>query len=93
MFDFLLPTYVVAKWSDYNQDYSFLCTFNDHCIPLANADKFYFRFSAEKALRKYLLKNRHYLTGLIEGNYEVVDYRDLGYGSEDARSTAKYTFG
>jgi hypothetical protein len=91
MFDFLLPTYVVAKWSDWNQDYTFLCTFNSHCIPLANADKFYFRFMAERALKNHTRKNGHSLCDL--SGYEVVDYRELGYSSEDARSTARYTFG
>lgn len=84
MFDFLLPTYVVAKWSDYNKDYVFLCTYNWHCIPLRNADKFYFRFTAERALRKHILKNRDLLIA-DKGEYDVVDYRELGYSSEDAK--------
>lgn len=94
MLNFLLPTYVIAKWSDWDNDYRFLCTFNSHFISnLRAADKFYFKINAREALRRY--KNYSYYSKVpfnLE-DYDIVDYRELGYSSEDARSTAKYTFG
>lgn len=86
MFDFLLPTYVVARWSDYNQDYLFLCTFNSHFVTnLSAADKFYLKSGARQALRR--LTNYMYCSRVAfhHEDYEVVDYRELGYSHEDAK--------
>jgi hypothetical protein len=96
MFDFLRPTYVITSYNNYNSAYEFLCVFNRHFVnKLEVATHFYFEFTAKRALRNYLmlLNNCGYSDdrGLFE--YEVVDYRDLGYTSEDARSMARYTFG
>lgn len=94
MFDFLLPTYVVAKWSTYNNDYEFLCTFNRHFVyKLEVATHFYFEFTAKRTLRKYIRMLRRLGLDAQMPDYEVVDYRELGYTSEDARATSKYTFG
>lgn len=74
MLDFLLPTYVVAKWSDWDQDYRFRCSFNHHFVSdLKAADKFYFKFMAKLSM-----------AGLVHDDLEVVDYRELGYNHEDA---------
>ena len=91
MFDFLKPTYVIATYNNRAEDYAFLCTFNDHFVPLPNTDKFYFKFTAKLAMKDYVKRMSRF--DLPSFYFEVVDYRDLGYTYVEAEDLGKYTFG
>lgn len=86
MFDFLAPTYVIIPWSNYGNQYTFLCTVNQHFVGnLRFASRFYFKFTATRALRKYVrFINSCCDREVSKYDYDIVDYRELGYSYEDA---------
>jgi len=54
MSGFLKPQWVVALWSEYLQDYQYLCTNNSHFVMQRYADRFWSKMSAKAALNDYL---------------------------------------
>lgn len=78
MFEFLKPQWVVVRWNNQLGDYRFFCTFNRHFCIRAASTRFWFKFNAERELKKHLDFVRWVSYGDVDETvYEVLRLNEI----------------